>query len=222
LEAKNVVDRAVDLQPNYASAHVIRSVIYLITDRAEEAIREDRIAIELDPLSLIAQWNAIWALRVSGRYDEALAQARRAAALDSSATLLYAMMVHIHEVRDDYEAALDLLDKYLPEADGGKAAAARLREAYRARGARGYWETSIAALEAREAGPTSEPEIALAAMYCRIGQKAKALGLLERAYARHSSDMLFIGLDPALRVLADEPRYRTLLRRIGLPEPPRS
>jgi hypothetical protein len=56
----------------------------------------------------------------------------------------------------------------------------------------------------------------LATVYVGLGNKAEALNWLERAVAAHTG-MLYLAIDPLYRPLYSEPRFRALLKKIGLP-----
>jgi hypothetical protein len=51
-----------------------------------------------------------------------------------------------------------------------------------------------------------------------LGQRQEALEWLEAGYRVHSRDLLELKYDPRLASLRSEPRFRDLLRRVGLPQ----
>lgn len=61
--------------------------------------------------------------------------------------------------------------------------------------------------------------VLLAALYCRIGDQAKALALLETGYLRNDSTVLTAPTHPHLAVLKGNTRFRRFLLTIGFPEP---
>jgi hypothetical protein len=50
-----------------------------------------------------------------------------------------------------------------------------------------------------------------------LGQKEQALSSLERAYTVHDLQMQFLGVDPHYDSLRSEPRFKELMRKVGLP-----
>jgi hypothetical protein len=54
-------------------------------------------------------------------------------------------------------------------------------------------------------------------LYVRIGDKENALRWLDRAFAEHSSFLVQIAHDPAYESLHTDPRFRTMLYRMGAP-----
>jgi eukaryotic-like serine/threonine-protein kinase len=211
-EAEKHVLRAIELNPGYSTAHLVYSTLLAGDVRFDEAIEQDRRALELDPFSLIINWNASSTLYLAGRYDMALVQMRRTIEMFPESPLAHGSLLRIYEQKGDYPAALDVLEKFLPEADGGKALAAKVRSAYATSGAAGYWRAS---LDYRLGSPDASPGV-LAMFYTRLGDHKRAMDYLERAYQEHSGDMVFIRAEPCYAPLRDEPRFRALVRRIGL------
>jgi tetratricopeptide (TPR) repeat protein len=61
-------------------------------------------------------------------------------------------------------------------------------------------------------------EFDVARVYAYRGERDLALQYLERAYARHSVDLLYLKADPLLSNVRSEARYKKLLRQMNLPE----
>ena len=57
----------------------------------------------------------------------------------------------------------------------------------------------------------------LSTVYLGLGDHAQALTWLERATDAHAFYMLYLAADPTYKPLYAEPRFRALLKRIGLP-----
>ncbi len=55
----------------------------------------------------------------------------------------------------------------------------------------------------------------IAEVYAYFGDKSSALDWLERDYEDRHSGVFYIGTDPWLKPLANEPRFRALLKKIG-------
>jgi tetratricopeptide (TPR) repeat protein len=75
--------RAIALNPNYATAHQWYGVQPLAAlGRFDEAIAEEKRAIELDPLSPNNNADLGWILMEAGRYDDAISQLRKTLEID--------------------------------------------------------------------------------------------------------------------------------------------
>jgi tetratricopeptide (TPR) repeat protein len=214
--AEREIGRALALNPGLSFSHVIAAVIAGAQGQANDAIEHDRRACELDPLSILANWELGNEYIYVGRLDDALVQAKKTLAIDSTSVLPQSQILLIAELKGDFPAALDALERFLPEADGGKAAVAMLRRAYADSGATGYFRAFLAEqLRSGSEGPGFKCN--LAQMYARLGESEKAISLLEESFAKHEGDVLFIRVDPRFASLRGEPRFKDLLRRIGLP-----
>jgi len=215
IEAERHILRAIELNPSYSTAHLVYAVLLSTAGRHDEAIEQDRIAIGLDPFSLIIHWNASGTLFTARRYREALAQADRALEVEPGSIRVWlGGVLRIHEHMGNYEAALDVLEKHLPEEDGGKAQVARMRRAYAAGGPAGYWRAAVDQAVAHAKDGKVDP-VNLAFLYTHLGEHSRAIDYLERAYGEHNSDVPFIPVQPSFDPLRNDPRFQALVRRIS-------
>jgi len=213
-DAEQHVKRAIEINPGYPIAHLIYSTILCSQNRMAEAIAEDHRAMELDPLSTIINWNAIGTLCQARRFDEALAQAHHALEVDPQSPVIQGSLAHVYELKGDYERALDTFEKYLPENEGGKARVAAMRRAYEASGKTGYWRSFLDYMTVSSRGATAS-EVGFAMLHTHLGQYDRAIEFLERAYAKRSGDLLFINVEPAFDPLRSNPRFQSIVRRVG-------
>lgn len=58
------------------------------------------------------------------------------------------------------------------------------------------------------------PSYYFALLHVGLGERDQALQWLERAYQERSTVLAYLGIDPRLRSLHDEPRFRALVQRI--------
>jgi TolB-like protein len=214
VEAEKHVLRAIELNPSYSTAHLVYSVMLAASGRIDEAIEQDRLAIALDPFSLIIHWNASGTLFVARRYDEALAAANHALEVDPGAKRYwFGGALRVYEQTGNYEAALDLFEQHLPESDGGKARAAAMRQAYQARGPAGYWQSALDHALAMGKNGKLDP-VFVAFLYAQLGDRSRAMDYLERAYRERNGDMPFLQVQPGFDPLRKEPRFQVLVERI--------
>ena len=176
--------------------------------------------MELDPFSVIVNWNAIGTLVLGHRYDEALAQARHTLEISPDAELVNGSFLRIYENQGDYEKALDLRDKFLPERFGGSKLSTEMRRMYTQSGPRGYWQAVLNFMLSMNHGNVAESkamDVGLAYAYAHLGDRERALAHLESAYASRSGDMLYLKVEPSFDPLHDDPRFQALVRRVGIP-----
>ena len=60
------------------------------------------------------------------------------------------------------------------------------------------------------------PPYDIALIYSGLGETDEAFKWLEKAYADHSTEMIYFKVEPMLEPLRSDPRYQALLRRMGL------
>ena len=215
-EAEKHVRRAIDLNPGYGTAHLVYSVLLMTRGRIDEAIEQDRLAMQIDPLSLIVHWNAVGTLLSAGRLDDALALARKTMAINPQSPMSQSGLVRVHEVRGEFPAAIELLRRYVPESEGGPAIAARVEKAYATSGPKGYWRVFYEIATSPKQDPPAQP-MALAMLAAKIGDLDTAMKHLERAYAERNGDLLFLNVERCYDPLRNDPRFQELVRRVGLP-----
>jgi eukaryotic-like serine/threonine-protein kinase len=207
--------RAIELHPNYATAHHGYAVLLCIMKRPDESVAEARRALEVDPLSLPVNNILGVVLNRAGRYDESIEQYRKTLELDPG-------FVMVRENLGDVYAAKGLerqaVEEYLQSAAlSGKdpAQMQALRHAYDRGGMRAFREERARALMAAGWDGWHYVTPAMAEACARLGRRDEAMEWLEKAYAARSGSLLWIGTDwPEMR---SDPRFQDLLRRIGLP-----
>src|SRR5205085_5286566 len=217
-EAEREVNRALQINPGYSTAHLVKAVILTTAGRIEEALQENRKALDLDPLSLIVNWNDAVTLFYAKRYQDALAQAERTVKLDPLSPLPHGVLARTYEETGQYEKGIEVLGRHMPLGvhEERRGIIATLRQAYAREGPAGYWR---AALASALAGDPRSPrdKMRVATIYVKLGDRDKALTYLERAVAEHSGDMIFLGVEPCFDPIRDDPRFKALIRRIGFP-----
>jgi serine/threonine protein kinase/tetratricopeptide (TPR) repeat protein len=207
---------AIELDPRFAPAHLYQA-LYLITQRRfDEAFASARRAEQLDPLSLLIVSGSVWALMFAGHSDEAVAQIHRTLALDADFPEALGMLAHVHEMRGDFEQAVEFRRRWLTVAGASPEIADRLEAGARAGGREGYWR---AFLESVDAGwPPCVPTSYLkASVHALLGDADRALEWLKRAYETREAAMVFLAAEPHLAQLRSDPRFADLLARMKLP-----
>jgi TolB-like protein/predicted Ser/Thr protein kinase len=211
-EAEHHAQDAIQINAGYSTGHLVYSVILSTEGRLNEAIAQDRLAMDLDPLSLIINWNAASTLINARRYDEAIAQANRAVEIDPLSTLPHGALARAYEMTGQFEKELDVMEKLMPMGMHG-GLVAKLREGYAKGGAAGYWRTTLQMLLAGN----SQDKVRIAEVYAKLGDRGQALTYLEKGLAEHSGDMVFINVEPGFDSIRDDPRFKALIRRVGFP-----
>jgi TolB-like protein len=209
-EGLTELKRAKELSPANPTANdlLARAIVYL--GRVDEAERQARYAVELDPLSVTAQGNLGRVLFFAGKMDEANAAARKAVELQPSAAGNHRSQVLIAVARGDGETALR---EAKLEPDEGY----RRFELALAQQIRGDRQAADAALADLITNGRDQLAYQIAEVYAVRGEKDKAFEWLQIAFDDHDTGTLTLLVDPLLRGLHDDPRYKNLLAKLGLP-----
>jgi len=208
--------RAIALNPNYATAHFWYTFPLSAIARFDEAIMEAKRAIELDPLSPIINANLGGILIFARRYDEAIAQLREALEIDPTFNVTHRYLGNALQLKGDVPGAVAEYTKGQQLSDdvgflvypaiikahsGDKEAAMRmsaeLDELSGHRYVRGYWRTLLD---------------------LSLGNRDEAIGRLERNAADHADSFVYsIKVDPMLDDLRGDPRFEALVQKVVSP-----
>jgi TolB-like protein/DNA-binding winged helix-turn-helix (wHTH) protein/Tfp pilus assembly protein PilF len=206
--------RAIQLDPNYATAHQWYAECLTWLGRFDEAFRESERGRQLDPLSLIIATDYGASLYFSRQYDRAIEQFR--AVLEMEPSFPRANMVfYAHVEKGMFAEALDDIEKWRRFDDTPYLWA---EQAY-VYGRWGQQEQAQHALKKfeewnRRAQSRQTTEIAMT--YVAVNRKDEAFAWLQRAFVEHSSVLATLKVEPGFDPLRSDPRFQDLLRRVRL------
>ncbi len=208
--------RAISIEPTYSTAHQWLGNLLTAMGRFDEAEDAMRTAQQLDPLSLIANAALGWVYFHAGRFDEAVAQCQRTLLLDPNFQLAHMWMALAETQRGRHAEALRAARESVRLGRGSALSFTVLAYVTARAGARDSAQAILAQLLERERRGLYTPSYELAIVHSALGDTALALARLERAFDERSHSMAFLRVDPQLEGLRGEPRYRTLVRKVGL------
>ncbi len=220
-QAERSLRHAIELNPNYATAHHWYALVLAATERQEEGVAEIRRALELDPLSPAINADAGKLLTLARRFDEAREQYGTALELAPGYLKggLYVGLAMACVLQGAGDDALQALEQAQRIADPGDRSSRLWILAVRGlihlqcgehKQAQEVW----AALEAMP--PQQDLAFAVAVLAFGLGEKERGFARLEEAWERRDGDSLWIKVHPALDCVRDDRRYRELLARMGL------
>jgi len=204
---------AIELDPNYATAHHFYSIELMAAGRQAEAQAEIGRALELDPLSLIINSVAGWIYYEGRQYDKALQQSQRALELDPTYTpaVLDQGMVYLRT--GDYQQAIVQFENARSVAGDQGVVLSYLAQARALAGDRIEARKLLLRIKSTSSVPMISPWD-LALIYGALGEKDTAIRLLQRAADEHVGWVVRLGVDPALDSLRTDPRFQSLLQRV--------
>ena len=207
--------RALDLNPNYATAHHWYSHYLAAVGRLDEAVSEIKRARELDPFGVTVNVWLAETLYYSHQYDQAIEQYGKTLELyPELAGDLHANIGDCYAQKRMFAEAVAEWQKALTLAGDAKVAA-NLEKAYLSSGYSGYLGKRLDLLkESAQTEPVSPLNFAYA--YALLGDKDRVLEWLEKAYEERDP-WLYVKAEPRLDNFRSDPRFMDLLRRLGLP-----
>ena len=210
--------RAIELQPNNATAHQWYGNGPLDSlGRFDQAIAETKRAVELDPLSPIINTDRAYPLYYARRYDEAMAQSKKAIELDPAFFYSRQILGMVLQAKGDLAGAIAEFEK-ARHLSGDPLHLSLLAVAKTKMGDKNIAQQALAELDKvnRDRQGLAYDR---AILYLGIGNKEEALRWLEQSYAdRDGANLSWINVEPMLDPLRGEPRFESLVQKVIAPK----
>jgi TolB-like protein/Tfp pilus assembly protein PilF len=210
--------RAITLNPNYATAHHwYGSGPPTCLGEFDRGIAELKRAQQLDPLSLIINADLGGAFVAARRYDEAITQLRKTIEMDPRFYFAHWNLGEALELKGQLPEAIAEYKK-AAELDEDPFVLALVGQADAKLGQRDEAIKILSQLE-RLATKRYVANYSFALMHMALGEKAKAIDWLERAYRdRSGPEIVGIKVDPMLDPLHGDPRFEALVQKVLAPK----
>ena len=220
--AEREFKRAVKLNPNDANTRWRLGLFLVSRERFDKAIKEGERAVALDPLSLPTNLYAGFIYLLADQLDGALKQVARMIELEPNFHGSYWLEGAVYMAQEKYEEAVAALEKSMA-LGGTPLVKSYLGCAY------GLWGKRAEALgvlnellETRERHYTNA--FSIARVYNGLGEIGSACTWLEKTVAERNGEIVFLNVGTKAgtrkmwrKSLRADPRYRDILRSIGLP-----
>jgi serine/threonine-protein kinase len=202
--AKREFDRAIALDPRYATAHLFDSWYYLAVGQFNAAIHEAATGRDLEPLSLIINTRLGTMQRYAERYDDAEKQLRRTLELDANFAVAHDELARVLASRGDYKGAsvsaqraVDLGYVHGPGILGYALAMSGNRT-----GAERIAQDLIAKSKSEYVAPFD-----IGLIYVGLGEDSAAIEWFSRCKEVRDHEAAFLRYDPLLKRLRRNPRF---------------
>ena len=213
--AREEFQKAVDLNPNLASAHQAYATYFVCMGQFDRMETEILKAQELDPINLNIRADVGWNLFFARRTDEAIAQLKQVVQMDPNFSIAHTFLAHAYQQKGMFDEAIREAQKAMELLEGSEHRLGNLGDAYARAGKKQEARSILARLkEASRAHYISPYQTGL--IYASLGQPDEALDWLERAYEDRFWMMAFLKVDPRWDSLRSHPRFIDILRRTGL------
>jgi TolB-like protein/Flp pilus assembly protein TadD len=215
--AQQELERAIELDPENSSAHIYYAHVLITIGKKEQALAAAQRASELEPLNLRNNALASQHYTFAGQFDEALVQAKKVTDLDPDYWLGHHMAAMAYCEKGMFDEAIAEAKRGSELNEFSSAPRGLLGYALAKAGRRVEAEAIITTLLKQSQTDYASP-YNIALIYNGLNRTHEALDWLERGMESRDPRLVWLSVDPKWNNLRTDPRYLTLLRRLGLPE----
>ena len=210
--AEKEFERALALNPNYATAHQWHGLYLAEVGRFDEAISEMQRAQELDPLSLVIQVNVGRCYYYARRYDKALELLQQLEHREPDFWIVHAILGQTYLAMSRRADAIRELERARALSPDSLRNLGVLGDAYGRAGRRAEALKLLNELS-RFSFTGYVPPVYSAMIYMGLGDKPQALSYLEKAFADRSDWIMQLKIEPEFDPLRADPHFQELLHR---------
>jgi class 3 adenylate cyclase/tetratricopeptide (TPR) repeat protein len=213
--AEREFKQALGLNPNYGQVCRSYGAHLACVGRLDEAVAEIKRAQELNPIALEVNDCAAVIFNCANEYDRALQACQIMLRVDQTYFPAYQDLAEVYLQKSMFDEALDALAKASDLSNGAASVRGRLGYAYAISGKKDRSRNILHELEQDSKKRYVSP-VAIALVHCGLGERDEALKWLEKACREHSGGLLSLKVRPLWASLRPDPRFKRLLKRIGL------
>jgi len=206
--------RAIELDPNYATAHHWYSELLAYQGRFDEALEESAIAGKLDPRSLIIAVDRAYILSYARQYDQALDQFRSVMAVDPEFPRTMGIIGAYFSL-SRYDEAMREARRW-QNIDSGPFPLVGMARIYVRLGQMGKARKALAEAEQAARRVNMDPVGLRIPVYIGMGMKEEAMVLLQEICKKNPSSLITVKVEPSLDPLRGDPRFDDLVRCVHL------
>ncbi len=208
------LQRAVDLNPSYATARMWKATHHAALGKMNESLTEIRKAKELDPLSMIVLTDVGKDLYLARQYDAAIEQYKDSLRVDSNFAIAHKGLAEVYVQKSMYDEALKEIEIAISLSKRSVFILDDLGYIYASSGKK---EEAMKVLDdlSKLASEEYVPAYGRAVIYSSLGDKDEAIEWLERAYEERSF-VVYLKVDPIFDSLRNDDRFNALLRKVGV------
>ena len=213
--AEREFNRAIELNPRYATARQWHSWFLVAMGRFDEALAEGRVAIDLDPTSVSIRRSLGWLHYYARQYEPALDNLRRALAMDPTAEETHRLLGLVYMQQRQFDDAAASFKEAMASSKYDVMAFAGLGHVAARRGRLEEANAVLSELHKR-AKTTYVSPVALCGLSIVLGRKDEAFDLLELAYRERRGWLAYLNIEPILDGLRSDPRFVSMVERMRL------
>jgi len=213
--AETEYKRAIELNPNYATAHHWYALCLTMMGRFDEAMVEIKRAQELDPLSAIISNTVAAVFFFSRRYDQGIEQLHQTLDMDPNFVVAHSLLGRLYMQKGMFENAVAEMQKAGALDPNSHSKLAGVAQVYAVAGRRAEAQKILGELKEISKRRYVAPN-EIAGIYAALGEKDATFEWLQKALEAHDNWLTELKVDPGWDNLRSDPRFQELARRIGL------
>jgi len=221
--AEKEFSQALKLNPNYAEAHHWSAVYFANMGRHDEAAAEAKLAVELDPLSLLINMTPGLTSYLARQYQRSVEQLLKVIDLDPNFLAAHSVLGNAYLQLGLCEKAMVEYEKVLALSGNARivelAVNALMAHAHAKSGNGLKAQKMLDELEASSNNTERASSISphsIAEIHAALGQRDHAFKWLNTAFEQHDMQMVSLRVNPTLDSMRDDSRFEDLLQRVGL------
>jgi TolB-like protein/DNA-binding winged helix-turn-helix (wHTH) protein/Flp pilus assembly protein TadD len=217
-EADREFQRAIQLNPNYGTAHQWYAFDLTALGRMDEAVSEVKRARQVDPLSLIINTDVAEILYYAHRYDDALKQGRATVEMDPNFPFAHNMLARIYAQKQMYSEAIFEGERAVALTGEDPWMISELAVTYAMAGKAAEMKRCLRRLAKVSPSDSPRDPMAWGLIFATRRENDRAFRALDMAYNKREGGLILMNIMPALDGLRSDPRFSDLARRVGLPQ----
>jgi serine/threonine-protein kinase len=215
--AEREMKRGVELDPNDEDGHGFYSWFLVATKRFDEGIAEAERGRQAIPFGVDSNFFLSQQLYFAHRYDQSILQSQSSMKFLGDIWFEHEILGWAYEAKGDLTRAIGEIELARKEEPTIAEPLASLGHAYALAGRKDEARKVIE--ELREMSKKYHvPPYTVALVYSALNEKEAAFAELEKAWGERSWYLIDLAVDPQIDNLRDDPRFKDLLRRVGLPQ----
>ncbi|MFZ0137644.1 MAG: tetratricopeptide repeat protein, partial [Candidatus Sulfotelmatobacter sp.] len=214
-EAEKEFRKAIDLRPDYATAHQYYAYYLTAMGDIDQAIAERQRAVSIEPRSPLLNAALGEAYYEAHRFSDSIGPNQQALSIDPRYADAIINIGRANEQMRMYPQAQQYYQSILAFAPHEPALLALLGHLYAVTGRQAAAREIISQLQ-KLSGSQYVPSLYVALIYIGLGDKDQAFTWLDKAYEERCDFLVYLPTDPMADPLRSDPRFLALLGRLGL------
>jgi TolB-like protein/tetratricopeptide (TPR) repeat protein len=214
--AEREYERALEINPSDGNARHWRSLLLMARGRHSDALDEIDRAGSVDPLSLVIPASRIQAFYFNREYDRAIEESRKTLEVEPNALLVHYNLGQSLLQKGQTQDAMAEFQVMRKISGDSPFCWMALGHAYAMAGNRYAAMKALASLQSTASSGHYVPAVYSAGIYAGLGDRDQTMKWLEKAYQEQTDYLINLKVDPMADPLRSDPRFKDLLRRIGL------